>query len=155
MTVTTQGGTSGAGSYTYAPVPTISGISPLAGPVAGGNTVTINGAGFESGSAFTTTQVSVDGTPVTTTCGSSPCFTVVSASQITVEVPPDSGGTVPITVTTVGGTSAAAQYAYAPVPTVTGVSPSAGPLSGGTPVTITGTNLSRPTGQGPTMPRHL
>ena len=148
VTVTTQGGTSGAVSYTYAPVPTISSISPLAGPVAGGTTVTINGAGFASGSAFTTTQVSVNGTPVSATCGTAPCFTVVSAIQITVEVPPNAGGTVSITVTTVGGTSAAALYAYAPVPTVTNVSPSAGAPSGGTPVTLTGTSFELTNGPG-------
>lgn len=146
--VTTQGGNSGAVSYTYAPVPTISSISPLAGPVAGGNTVTINGAGFSSGTAFTTTQVSVGGTSVTSACGTAPCFTVVSANQINVEVPANGGGTVPITVTTVGGTSTAAQYAYAPVPTVTSVSPNAGPPSGGSPVTINGTNFESTNGPG-------
>ncbi len=148
VTVTTQGGTSGAGSYTYAPIPTISSISPLAGPVSGGTTVTINGAGFSSGSAFTTTQVNVGGTTVNESCPGTPCFTVVSASQITVVVPANSGGTVPITVTTVGGTSTAAQYAYAPVPTVTGVSPSAGPPSGGIAVTITGTDFESSNGPG-------
>jgi large repetitive protein len=147
VTVTTQGGTSGAGSYTYAPVPTISNISPLAGVLAGG-TVTINGAGFESGSAFTTTQVTVDGTPITAVCGSSPCFTVVTANQIVVQVPSHAGGTVGITVTTVGGTSTAAEYAYAPVPTITGVSPNAGPPSGANPVTITGTDFESSNGPG-------
>ena len=59
------------------------------------------------------------------------------------------GGTVDVTVTTPGGTSAtssADHYTFAtappPTPTVVGTNPSSGPTAGGTAVTITGTNLS-------------
>ena len=57
-------------------------------------------------------------------------------------------GTVDVTVTTGGGTSATTtddQYTYTPPPppTVTGVSPTSGPSTGGTPVTITGTEPHR------------
>ena len=49
-----------------------------------------------------------------------------------------------MTVTTPGGTSAtgsADQFTYTPAPTVTNVNPNTGPPSGGTSVTITGTNF--------------
>ena len=54
-------------------------------------------------------------------------------------------GTVNLTVTTAGGTSAtgsADDFTYEAAPTVTAVSPSAGPVAGGTSVTITGTDLT-------------
>ncbi|MBP0644734.1 IPT/TIG domain-containing protein, partial [Mycobacterium tuberculosis] len=54
-------------------------------------------------------------------------------------------GTVDVTVTTVGGTSAtgaADQYTYVAAPTVSSVNPTSGPGSGGTTVTITGTNFT-------------
>ena len=50
-----------------------------------------------------------------------------------------------MTVTTPGGTSTtnpSDRYTYVPVPTVTGVSPTSGPSTGGTAVTITGTNFT-------------
>ena len=50
-----------------------------------------------------------------------------------------------VTVVTPGGTSATSasdQFTYMAAPTVTKVSPAAGPLGGGTTVTITGTNLA-------------
>ena len=56
-------------------------------------------------------------------------------------------GTVDVTVTTPSGTSAtssADQFTYLAAPTVTGISPTAGPLGGGTVVTITGTGFHRP-----------
>ena len=49
ITVTTPGGTSGTSSadyYTYAAVPTVTGISPASDPVAGGTSVTITGTGY-------------------------------------------------------------------------------------------------------------
>lgn len=82
-----------APQYTYAPLPTVASISPTAGPVAGGTSVTLTGTGFVAGAtvAFGATQ--------------SPTVTVVSATQITAVSPPGVAGTVPVTVTTAGGTS--------------------------------------------------
>src|SRR5207248_8334960 len=72
-------------------------------------------------------------------------YTVNSSSKIAATAPAEAAGTVDITVTTLGGTSATGatdQYTYAAQPAVTSVSPSAGPTAGGTSVTITGTNLT-------------
>ncbi|WP_460627337.1 IPT/TIG domain-containing protein [Intrasporangium mesophilum] len=76
-------------------------------------------------------------------------LTVTSPTQLTVTSPASTAGTVPVTVTTPGGTSTtgtATQYTYttpAPAaPTVSAVSPNGGPTTGGTVVTITGTNLT-------------
>ncbi|MGY3117866.1 hypothetical protein ACVWXQ_001803 [Bradyrhizobium sp. S3.14.4] len=71
-------------------------------------------------------------------------FTVNSATSITATSPAGTG-TVDLTVTTPGGTSAistADQFSYAATPAVTSVAPNAGLLAGGTSVTITGTALS-------------
>ena len=53
-----------------------------------------------------------------------------------------------MTVTTPSGTSAVSRadlYAYIPAPAITGISPTSGPESGGTTVTITGTDFSAAT----------
>jgi hypothetical protein len=138
ITITTPGGTSATSSadqFTYIyPVPTVSGISPATGPVAGGSSVTITGTGFTGTTAvqFGTTDA--------------PGFTVDSDTQITVPSPESAGGVVDITVTNPGGTSttsSADQFTYIyPVPTVSGISPATGPVAGGTSVTITGTGFT-------------
>jgi capsule polysaccharide export protein KpsE/RkpR len=69
---------------------------------------------------------------------------IVSAGEVKVTSPKGSG-TVNVTLTTPGGTSArtsADHYTYVPRPTVTRILPNTGPSSGGTVVTITGTNLA-------------
>jgi sugar lactone lactonase YvrE len=134
VTVTTPGGTSptsSADEYGY-DRPTVSRVSPAAGPVAGGNTVTITGTNFVSGA--------------TVHLGASAATSVTfkSATQLTATVPSASPGTVDVTVTTQGGTSPASsadRYTYDATPTVTGVSPNGGPITGGNTVTITGTNF--------------
>jgi IPT/TIG domain-containing protein/FG-GAP repeat protein len=136
VTVTTPSGTSttsAADHYTYDAAPTVTGVSPVAGPTVGGNTVTLTGTNFNNATAVKFGTVSA---------GS---YTVNSATSITIGAPAGSAGTVDITVTTPGGTSgtsAADQYTYVPAPTVTAISPTAGPLGGTTTVTITGTNLT-------------
>jgi hypothetical protein len=135
VTVTTAGGTSSTSSadvFTYQPVPTVTGVNPAGGPVAGGTSVVISGANLSSASAvkFGTTTASV---------------TADSAGSITATAPAEAAGSVDITVTTSGGTSvtsSADKFTYASLPTVTGVSPTSGPTSGGTVVTISGTNLA-------------
>ena len=71
---------------------------------------------------------------------------MVNDTTITADSPAGTG-TVDVTVTTPGGTSAtspADQFTYtvAAAPTVTGLSPTSGPTAGGTLVTITGTSFT-------------
>ncbi|WP_245235547.1 IPT/TIG domain-containing protein [Mesorhizobium erdmanii] len=135
VTVTTTGGTSAtsaADQYTYVAGPTVTSISPTAGPQGGGTTVIITGSNLSGATAVTFGATAATG------------FTVDSATQITATSP--SGiGTIDVKVTTAGGTSAtsaADQFTYVGAPTVSSISPTSGPGTGGTTVTITGTNFS-------------
>ncbi|WP_214286001.1 IPT/TIG domain-containing protein, partial [Acinetobacter pittii] len=72
-------------------------------------------------------------------------YTVISGTQINATSPGGTAGTGHLTVPTPGGTSvtsAADQYTYVAAPTVGAPSPASGPTSGGTAVTLTGTNLT-------------
>ncbi|KAF1056971.1 MAG: hypothetical protein GAK34_00041 [Delftia tsuruhatensis] len=124
-----------ADQFTYVAAPSVTSISPTAGPTGGGTTVTITGTGFST----------APGTGAVRFGAATATYTVNSNTQITATAPAGSAGTVDVTVTTVGGTSAtsaADQFTYVPAPTVTSISPTSGPTSGGTTVTITGTNFS-------------
>ena len=71
-------------------------------------------------------------------------FLIVSSTELVAYSPPGTG-TVDVTVTTAGGTSAtssAEQFTYVPAPIVTNISPITGPVAGGTLVMITGSNLA-------------
>jgi autotransporter-associated beta strand protein len=138
VTVTSPEGTSANVStdlFTYLPVPTVTGISPAAGPLAGGNMVAIDGTGLTD-----VTEVDFGGIP---DLGIFPFDT----NTIYVDAPAGAAlGTVDVTVTTGGGTSAvnspADQYTYLPAPTVSGLSRTSGAVEGGTPVTISGMGLA-------------
>src|SRR5580704_805325 len=96
VTVTTSGGTSAtsaADKFTYFAPPTVTAITPNNGPVAGATAVTITGTNFTSASAVKF------GSNTTT-------FSVSSATQILANSPAGTAGTVDVTVTTPGGTSA-------------------------------------------------
>lgn len=114
-------------------VPTITSLSSTTGTTVGGQTVTITGTGFPGATA-----VHFGGTAST-------AVTVIDATHVAATAPPaGANGTVDVTVTTGAGssaTSSADQYTYVGPPTVTGVSPNVGPLSGGRTVTITGTKF--------------
>ncbi len=141
--VTTTGGTSAdtsADNYRYVAPPTVLSLSPSKGPAAGGNSVVIRGDGF-TGATSVKFGSKVAGS-----------FTVNSDSKITA-VAPLGSGTVDVTVTGPGGTSAKSwldRYTYQgtppSAPTVTVLSPKSGPTLGGTSVTITGSGLSGATG---------
>ena len=139
VTVTNPGGTSAtspADDYAYVILPTVTGVSPAAGPTAGGTSVVITGTNFTN-----VTGVSFGSAPATT-------YTVNGPTQITATAPSGSG-TVDVTVTTTAATSAtssADHYTYEAPPTVTGLAPTQGSTSGGTTVVITGTNLTGATG---------
>ena len=129
---TVQGATDTVAA-SFAAAPTISKVSPASGPTAGGTLVTITGTNFTGATAV------LFGTGVGTN------LTVVSPTQITVDSPVQPAGLHNVYVQTPGGTSAAHQadwFTYVAPPTVTKVSPNTGSTSGGTVVTITGTNFT-------------
>ncbi|MFE7802524.1 ice-binding family protein [Nocardia sp. NPDC057440] len=124
-------GTSNPLPYTYGvPAPTLTSISPGSGSAAGGTAVVLTGTNLTGATA-----VSFGGTPATS-------FTVNSSTQITAVTPAHSAGTVSVTVTTAGGTSNSVAFTYIAVPTLTSITPSSGPPSGGTVVVLTGTGLT-------------
>ncbi|GLX51268.1 hypothetical protein Shyhy01_42180 [Streptomyces hygroscopicus subsp. hygroscopicus] len=134
VTVTTPGGTSNATvTFTYTAVPpTVTGLSPSSGPTTGGTVVTVTGTALTGA-----TQVRFGSVNAAS-------FSVVSSTRITAVSPAGSPGAVPVTVTTPGGTSAAAPasyFFYTGAPLLTAISPSAGPAAGGNTVTLTGQNL--------------
>ncbi|MBB4892366.1 hypothetical protein FHS39_001377 [Streptomyces olivoverticillatus] len=130
VTVTTPGGTSNPLSFFYVGAPFKSALSPVSGATAGGNTVTINGIGLSTATAVNFGTVSA--TP-----------TVVNDTQLTVTVPTGTAaGAVGVSVTTAGGTNNGLSYTYVDTPTLGTPSPASGPTSGGTAVTIPGTNLT-------------
>jgi streptogramin lyase len=136
VTATDSNGNSVTDTYSFtidpAAAPTVTAISPAAGPVAGDSTVTITGANL-AGATAVDFGANAGG--------------IVSDSdtQMIVTSPAGTAGTVDVTIVTAGGasaTSAADQFSYANVPTVTGISQAAGFTGGGTMVTIVGTNLA-------------
>ncbi|SCF67056.1 IPT/TIG domain-containing protein [Streptomyces sp. Ncost-T10-10d] len=116
--------------------PLLLAVLPNSGPVVGGNTVQLLGVGLSGA-----TSVLFGTTPAT----------IVSQDMlgltVTIVVPANAAGTVPVTVTTGGGTSNSVFYTYvnpstpAP-PTATSITPASGPVAGGTPFVIAGTNLN-------------
>jgi hypothetical protein len=145
VTVTTTNGTSAtstADQFTYVAAPqgpTVTAVSPTAGPTAGGTEVTITGTGFTGATA-----VHFGGTAATV-------FTIDSDTEIMATSPAGSAGMVDVTVIAANGMSAlssADQFTYvaaAAAPTVTAMNPTSGSTAGGTEVTITGTGFTAAT----------
>ena len=135
-------GESAPATFTYFDVPTLSSIEPAAGPVAGGNTVVVTGTGFVTGQTNFIVEDPVNifhlvpaaavtfGGGGTTATFAMPASTALIAGAATVVA--DLPGV---------GTSATLPYTYLPLPTVASITPVAGPTSGGTPVSIVGTNF--------------
>src|SRR5215813_1857386 len=104
--------------------PTVTNINPNTGPTSGGSSVTITGTNFSGATA------------VRFGSNAAGSFTVDSATQITA-TSPTGVGTVDVTVTTAGGTSAISlgdRFTYGLVGTTTALSSSQNPSSFGQPV---------------------
>ncbi|MGP3967550.1 IPT/TIG domain-containing protein [Streptomyces sp. 6N223] len=115
--------------YYYILPPYKTAVTPASGPLSGGTTV-ISGTHFS-----TATSVSFG--------ANSAVPTVVNDSTLNVNVPTATvSGSVPVRVTTIGGTTNGLTYTYVAPPVVTSMSPTSGPDYGGTASTITGTGLS-------------
>ncbi|MFE2227638.1 IPT/TIG domain-containing protein [Streptomyces kronopolitis] len=115
----------------FPPYPALTGISPTQGPTTGGTVVALTGTNL------TGANVTIGGNPATN------LFYNLAGTQIIATTPAGVAGPATVTVTTCGGTaSLPAAFTYTAVPTLTGISPACGPSTGGTVVTITGTNLA-------------
>ena len=118
---------------TFTPTPpTVGEVVPASGPVAGGNTVSIWGSHLTGATAVT-----FGGTNAAS-------YHVDQDGGITAVVPAHAAGTVDVIVTSPYGSGIGANdyiYTTAP-PVVTRLSPSNGPVAGGTEVEITGTDLT-------------
>ncbi len=132
--VTDENGVSSGGpKYTFVtpPVPAVSSVSPAEGSTRGGTVITIKGSGFVSGA---TVKIG----------GKASSVKVRSESEITAVTSSQSPGSAEVIVTDENGVSSAGpryKYVAPPVPTVTSISPAEGPTSGGTLVTIKGSNF--------------
>ncbi len=135
VTVTTAGGTSATGpadEFSYLPLPSVSGLEPREGVEAGATRVVISGANLAGAK-----EVRFGSVPAKS-------FKVESAGSISAESPAGKG-TVAVTVTTAGGTSAtgpADEFSYLPLPSVSGLEPREGVEAGATRVVISGANLA-------------
>ncbi len=131
-----ESGYSNEVSATPNALPKVTKLSKFAGPLNGGNSITISGSGFLSATA-----VFFGAVPATS-------FTVKSGTSIVAIAPAESAGTVDIRVVTPLGTSVlttADRYTYETVPGVSGINPARGPAAGDTAVTIFGTDLNEVT----------
>lgn len=131
VTVTTPGGTSPTGQadgFTYPWPPELKGVSVRKGPSTGGTIVVIAGGPFVG-----VEKVEFGGVPASS-------FEVLSESSISAVSPAHVPGSAYVTVTTVSGTTPTnKKYEFKfGKPEVTHISPSSGPLAGGTEVTVEG-----------------
>ncbi len=108
--------------------PSVTGVTPPSGPASGGETVTISGNYFQNGAT-----VSFGAVPATS-------VTFTSATSLSVVVPALSAGAVDVSVKNPDGQTATLTGGFIAIlrPSITGVTPSSGPASGGETVTISG-----------------
>lgn len=149
VTVTTPWGVSAATTATqqfrYVGTPMITRITPLAGPVSGGNTLTVYGSGFKQVNFYSVSFGPVtEGTPFTNTVN------VINDTTLTVTVPAGHvpaghyAGFVNIILNTNVGQSAvddSSLYTYQNVPAITGISPDNGPTYGDNQVSVSGSDF--------------
>jgi len=116
--------------YTYDPPPTVGSIAPDHGPEPGGTTVTITGSDFVSGAT-----VDIGGAAATS-------VSVNSATEIVCDTPPGSGlAGVSVTNPDAQTGTLSGNFTYDPPPTVGLVTPDTGPETGGTAVSVTGSDF--------------
>ena len=95
----------------------------------GGTAITIAGANLAGA------KVTINGVAAT--------IVSATAGSISAKTPAGTAGAKSVVVTTVGGSATkAGAFTYVPAPTIASVSPSSGPVVGGTSITISGANLA-------------
>lgn len=133
-----EGHTTMAGTFTVlpsdVPAPVVTSFSPSRGPTTGGNSVTVDGSGFQNGATV------LFGEEL------SPSVMVSSSSRLVATAPSQQAGSVVITVVNPDLRSGTSSQSYTyessgAAVTVTGVTPSSGSTAGGTAITISGSGF--------------
>ena len=122
-----------AGKFIYNPLSNVvvTGITPTNGKQAGGDTGSVTGSGFLEGATVT-----IGGAQVSDV--------VITPTLITFTIPPGAEGTKDVVVTNPDGQKGTLRggYTYNPFPVIEEIEPDfGGPLTGGTQLTITGSNF--------------
>jgi hypothetical protein len=139
--VSNPDGTSATTTFTYVAAPSITAITPVSGPTAGGTAITITGTGFQSGATVqvggvTASSVSLLGsTTITATTPAHPTGDVPSLAVDVVVSNPDGQIATKSNAFTYNAPVVAALKANV-------VMVSSGPVSGGTAVTILGSGFT-------------
>jgi hypothetical protein len=113
--------------------PTVVGVTPTSGPVAGGTEVAVSGANFAAGATVT-----IGGVAATN-------VRVISSTSILAVTGAHAAGAVDVVVTVSGLSSTLSPgftYVVLPPPTIASIAPASGSTAGGTAVTISGTNFA-------------
>ncbi|MSW39038.1 MAG: hypothetical protein F2839_05255, partial [Actinobacteria bacterium] len=126
---------------TFTTSPSISTITPDHGPALGGNSVAIQGSGFDSGN-LPTVQFGTDSSYV----GTSPSYDP-GTGTLTVTAPAHTAGVVDVYLKTGNATTTkSSAYTFYDAPAVSSVDVSSGGAPGGTTVVITGTGFMQDPG---------
>jgi outer membrane protein OmpA-like peptidoglycan-associated protein len=132
------------------PVPTNVAFSPSNGPQAGGTVITLKGRFIVSGSTNPTITIGGQNVPrsdwdVVTQADDTESLTDFISGQDEIKFPaPPATTTGPVTVTAtndLGSTVARGTFTYSATPTIAAIAPAAVANSGGSVVTVTGTNF--------------
>ncbi|WP_213816880.1 IPT/TIG domain-containing protein [Glaciihabitans sp. dw_435] len=125
-------GDSASRAFTYLAAPsTATSLTPTSGTEVGGTPVTITGDGF-----IGATGVTFGGTPGT-------AFSVINDNTISVTTPTHAPGLVNVVVQDAAGNSSPLGYTFLAIAsTASSLTPTTGPPTGGTPVTITGSGFT-------------
>jgi hypothetical protein len=138
LAIALEGGAAAAkeGAFTYVDggAPLVGAVAPASGPLTGGTTITITGAGFVDGASVKIGGVACLG------------ITVLSAATVTCTTPAGAYGAKDVVVTNVDAQAAtkAGAFAYTngTAPTVTTISPNFGPPAGNTAVRVVGAGFA-------------
>lgn len=122
-------------AFTYVAAPTVAQVTPASGSTAGGTLITVTGTFFRPGA--------------TVKVGANDCLSIqvqAGGTTITCNTPPGTAGPVVVRVINTDGQSGQLNNSFTylapiPPPVVSAVSPSFGPITGGTQVTIQGGNF--------------
>jgi len=121
-----------ANGFTYIPAPSVGSISPELGPVAGGTDVTIVGQNFQPGLTVWFGAVEAVGAAVENSLivhATAPKAALAGVVDIKVVNPDGQSGLLP------------KAFTYLKAPKLDKVAPSSGPVTGGTPVAVSGTGF--------------